>query len=105
MLGSVALAVVAAASSAVASPLDLIKRVSPGTGTSNGFFYSFWTDGVGSVTYNNDERGSYDVTVSHAIIPSLLASLRLEVTWGRGGLQSTPYHIMSCHIMSCAAID
>ncbi|KAI0868311.1 concanavalin A-like lectin/glucanase domain-containing protein [Hypoxylon argillaceum] len=62
MLGSVALAVVAAASSAVASPLDLIKRVSPGTGTSNGFFYSFWTDGVGSVTYNNDERGSYDVT-------------------------------------------
>ncbi|KAI0448633.1 concanavalin A-like lectin/glucanase domain-containing protein [Xylaria acuta] len=62
MLGSVALAVVAAASSVVASPLDLIKRTSPGTGTSNGFFYSFWTDGQGSVTYNNGDRGSYDVT-------------------------------------------
>ncbi|KAI8944545.1 concanavalin A-like lectin/glucanase domain-containing protein [Xylaria longipes] len=62
MLGSVALAIVAAASSVVASPLDLIKRTSPGTGTNNGFFYSFWTDGQGSVTYNNGERGSYDVT-------------------------------------------
>lgn len=64
MLGSVALAVLAAASSAVASPLDLIKRTSPGTGTNNGYFYSFWTDGKGSVTYNNGDRGSYDVTVS-----------------------------------------
>ncbi|KAI0543600.1 concanavalin A-like lectin/glucanase domain-containing protein [Xylaria curta] len=62
MLGSVALAIVAAASSVVASPLDLIKRTSPGTGTNNGFFYSFWTDGQGSVTYNNGARGSYDVT-------------------------------------------
>ncbi|KAI1183683.1 concanavalin A-like lectin/glucanase domain-containing protein [Nemania serpens] len=65
MLGSVALAVLAAASSAVASPLDLIKRTSPGTGTNNGYFYSFWTDGKGSVTYNNGDRGSYDVTWSN----------------------------------------
>lgn len=64
MLGSVALAVLAAAASAVASPLDLIKRTSPGTGTNNGYFYSFWTDGGGSVTYNNGDRGSYDVSVS-----------------------------------------
>ncbi|KAI1176113.1 concanavalin A-like lectin/glucanase domain-containing protein [Nemania sp. FL0916] len=62
MLGSLTLAVLAAASTAVASPLELLKRTSPGTGTNNGFFYSFWTDGQGSVTYNNGDRGSYDVT-------------------------------------------
>ncbi|RWA11689.1 hypothetical protein EKO27_g3410 [Xylaria grammica] len=65
MLGSVALAVVAAASGVVASPLELIKRTSPGTGTNNGFYYSFWTDGGGSVNYNNGDRGSYDVTWSN----------------------------------------
>ncbi|KAI1313168.1 concanavalin A-like lectin/glucanase domain-containing protein [Xylaria venustula] len=62
MLGSLALAVAAAVSTSLASPLDLIKRTDPGTGTSNGFYYSFWTDGQGSVTYNNGDRGSYDVT-------------------------------------------
>ncbi|KAK6084297.1 glycosyl hydrolase family 11 [Seiridium cupressi] len=51
-------------------PLDALhekieqRSVSPGTGTSNGFFYSFWTDGQGSVTYNNGAGGSYDVTWS-----------------------------------------
>ncbi|KAI0397042.1 carbohydrate-binding module family 1 protein [Xylariaceae sp. FL0594] len=62
MIGSVALAVLAAAASAVASPLELYKRTSPGTGYDNGFFYSFWTDGQGSVSYNNGPRGSYDVS-------------------------------------------
>lgn len=41
------------------SPLSLIERgalTSPGTGTHDGFFYSFWTDGKGSVTYNNEVR-------------------------------------------------
>ncbi|KAI1350038.1 xylanase [Xylaria sp. FL0043] len=65
MLGSTLLATLAAAAGALASPLELITRTSPGTGTNNGFFYSFWTDGRGSVTYNNGAGGSYDVTWSN----------------------------------------
>lgn len=67
------------ATAALASPLNLIldaqargesqdltTRSTPaGTGTNNGFFYSFWTDGQGSVTYNNGDAGKYDVTWSN----------------------------------------
>ncbi|GAW13396.1 hypothetical protein EKO27_g4413 [Xylaria grammica] len=65
MLGSTLLVTLAAVAGAIASPLELITRTSPGTGTHNGFFYSFWTDGRGSVTYNNGNAGSYDVTWSN----------------------------------------
>ncbi|KAH8702880.1 xylanase [Phaeosphaeriaceae sp. PMI808] len=45
---------------------NLIERSTPsGTGMHNGFFYSFWTDNQGSVTYNNGAAGSYDVRWSN----------------------------------------
>lgn len=34
------------------------------TGTNNGFYYSFWTDGSGDVTYTNGNAGEYSVTWS-----------------------------------------
>jgi len=30
------------------------RGIQPGTGTHNGFFYSYWTDGRGSINYNNE---------------------------------------------------
>ncbi|KAF9892067.1 hypothetical protein FE257_002473 [Aspergillus nanangensis] len=62
---AVALSVV---SGALAAPqtnglLELFKRqqTASGTGTNNGFYYSFWTDGGGQVTYTNGDAGSYSV--------------------------------------------
>jgi endo-1,4-beta-xylanase len=68
-----------AAVPAFGRPLDLFHKinetesnlqgrdvnVSPGTGTHNGFFYSYWTDGQGSVPYNNGPAGSYDTRWSN----------------------------------------
>lgn len=51
------------AATVTASPLEALKRgIQPGTGTHNGFFYSYWTDGRGSVDYNNGPAGSYKVS-------------------------------------------
>ena len=41
------------------------RATAPGTGVSNGFFYSFWTDRQGQVTYNNGPAGSYSCTWSN----------------------------------------
>ncbi|OMP89048.1 Endo-1,4-beta-xylanase A [Diplodia seriata] len=45
---------------------ELMTRQSTpsGTGTHNGYFYSFWTDGAATVTYTNGAAGSYSVTWS-----------------------------------------
>lgn len=47
----------------LSSPLDLITRSTPqGTGMHDGFFYSFWSDNQGQVTYNNEAGGKYSVS-------------------------------------------
>jgi endo-1,4-beta-xylanase len=37
------------------------RSTASSTGTNNGFYYSFWTDGGGSVTYTNGAAGQYSV--------------------------------------------
>jgi endo-1,4-beta-xylanase len=42
---------------------DKVSRSTPaGTGTSNGFYYSFWTDGSGNIDYENKAGGEYSVS-------------------------------------------
>ncbi|RYP11269.1 hypothetical protein DL765_007821 [Monosporascus sp. GIB2] len=71
MLGSTLLLALSAVAGVFASPLELIKKaeeqaekrgIQPGTGTHDGFFYSYWTDGRGNIDFNNGPRGSYSVT-------------------------------------------
>ena len=45
-----------------AREVGLLERSTPSsTGWSNGYYYSFWTDGGGDVTYTNGAGGSYTV--------------------------------------------
>lgn len=38
------------------------RATQPGTGTNNGFYYSYWTDGGGQITYENGADGIYTTT-------------------------------------------
>ncbi|KAI0476039.1 Xyn11A, glycoside hydrolase family 11 protein [Xylariaceae sp. FL0804] len=52
---------------ALAAPTEevLAKRLSTSeTGTNNGFYYSFWTDGGATVDYENGDAGEYSITWS-----------------------------------------
>lgn len=48
------------------SPGELVERSTPnGQGTDHGYFWQFWSDGKGSVTYTNGAAGEYSVKWSN----------------------------------------
>ncbi|KAI4596328.1 hypothetical protein LQW54_008583 [Pestalotiopsis sp. IQ-011] len=47
---------------AVRAPGELVARTASSTGTSGGYYYSFWTDTESTVTYTNGNAGQYSVS-------------------------------------------
>ena len=69
-LSSLLIAATSLAAGALAAPGELpgLQRrqtlTSSATGTHNGYYFSFWTDGAGSVRYTNEAGGQYSCSWS-----------------------------------------
>ncbi len=68
LAGVAAISGVLAAPAAEVESVDVEKRqtIGPGTGFNNGYFYSYWNDGHGGVTYTNGPGGQFSVNWSNS---------------------------------------
>lgn len=64
LLGFFAIAGVFTAPAPLAGEVLDVRSTPSSTGTSGGYYYSFWTDGSGDVTYTNGNGGQFSVSWS-----------------------------------------
>ena len=64
LLATTAVVGVSAFPGNVTQDLSARSGTASSTGTNNGYYYSFWTDGGAAVTYTNKAAGEYSVSWS-----------------------------------------